>query len=167
MQLLSDVAELLAFNPSEGPMHDRGSRSLSIAGRTSLLLVLLVICGCMGVAEAAKQALQLETAMHEQMTRGDFAAIYNGADQRYRDAAGRDKSDALFSAIAKKLGSPQDCKQGSTFIQVATSGTTIRSACTTTFSKSATAVETFTWIKSGDQYRLLGYHINSDDLIER
>ena len=148
-------------------MHDKGSRSLSITRQTSLLLVLLAVCGCMGVTEAAKQALQLETAMHEQMTHGDFAAIYNGADQRYRDAAGRDKSDALFSAIARKLGSPQDCKAGSTFIQVATYGTTIRSECTTTFSKNASAVETFTWIKDGDQYRLLGYHINSDALIER
>jgi len=73
----------------------------------------------------------------------------------------------LFAAIATKLGSPLDCKQGSTFVQAATWGTTIKSVCNTTFSKNATAVETFMWIKSGGQYYLAGYHINSDALIER
>jgi hypothetical protein len=142
-------------------------RHFSVTIKIALLLVLLAVPGCMNPAEAAKQALQLETAMHEQMTRGDFTGIYNGADQRYRNAVSREKSDALFSSIVRKLGPPLDCKTGGTFVQAATWGTTIKSVCTTTFSKNATGVETFVWIKDGDQYRLTGYHVTSDDLIER
>ena len=52
-------------------------------------------------------------------------------------------------------------------INVTTSGTVLKAQCETRFSKDATGVETFDWIKSGDQYRLLGYHINSNELIER
>ena len=132
-----------------------------------LVLLTLSLSSCKGILEATKQSYQLETAMHEQMAHGDFAGIYNGADIRYQNAISRDKSDMLFAAIATKLGSPLDCKQGSTFVQAATWGTTIKSVCNTTFSKNATAVETFMWIKSGGQYYLAGYHINSDALIER
>ncbi len=105
--------------------------------------------------------------MHQKMTNGDLAGIYDGADQRYKDAVSRAKSDALFSAIALKLGSPQDCKQQGFNINATTSGTTLRLVCETKFSKDATGTETFVWIKSGDQFRLLSYNIDSDALIER
>ena len=140
---------------------------LSLAIVVGLAIASLIVSGCMGNAEAAKQALQLETAMHGQMARGDLAGIYDGADQRYRSAINRDKSDALYSSIVRKLGSPLDCKPGGTTVMTATWGTTIKSVCTTTFSKNATGVETFVWIKEGDQFYLAGYNINSDALIER
>jgi hypothetical protein len=128
----------------------------------------LSLTGCFASITAGGQdALKLETVFHQQMASGDLAGIYNNADNRYRQAVDRTKSDALFSSIARKLGAPLDCKQGNTNISVGTSGTTIVSVCTTRFAKDATGVETFTWVKSGDTYRLLGYHINSDALIER
>lgn len=116
---------------------------------------------------ASDEALKLETAMHQQMAKGDVAGIYNDADQKYRDVMTREKSDALFTSIVRKLGAPQDCKQGGTFVHVGTIGTTIRSECQTTFSKNATATETFVWMKSQDRYRLMGYKISSNELIER
>jgi hypothetical protein len=127
------------------------------------------LSGCFGSSLKGfeQQALVFETAMHQKMASGDLAGIYDGADQRYRDVVTRQKSDALYSSIARKLGAPLDCKQGNTNFMVATSGTTIVSVCTTKFSKDATGVETFTWLKSGDHYKLLGYHINSNELIER
>jgi hypothetical protein len=119
------------------------------------------------VQDSSKQALSLATAFHTEMSNGDLAGIYNNADSRYRDAVTRTKSDALFASIARKLGSPEDCTQGNTSWEVATWGTTIRSVCQTNFSKQAKAVETFVWIKSGNQFRLLSYTINSDALVER
>jgi hypothetical protein len=131
-------------------------------------LLAFALSGCFGsLKKASKDALQLETAMHQQMANGDFAGIYSSADQRYRDAIERDKSDALFASIQRKLGSPQGCEQGNTFLNVTTNGTTIRSVCKTNFSKNASAVETFTWIGSDGSYKLLGYNINSNELIER
>jgi hypothetical protein len=132
------------------------------------LLLIPCLSGCYVKGSGfGKEALQLATEMHQKMTSGDLAGIYNGADQSYRDAIARDKSDALFSAIARKLGAPLDCAQGNTNFTVSTSGTTIVSSCSTHFSKNATGVERFTWRKSGDQFHLLGYRINSDDLIQR
>jgi hypothetical protein len=105
--------------------------------------------------------------MHKKMASRDWTGIYDGADQRYRDAVTREKSDAMFASIDRKLGVPLDCKQRGTNFSVTTIGTTIVSACKTQFAKDATGDETFTWAKSGDQYKLLGYHINSNELIER
>jgi len=101
------------------------------------------------------------------MAKGDLTGIYNGADDRYRKAVTREQSDALFSVVARKLGSPLDCTQGTTNIMAATWGTTINSVCTTRFSKDAVGQETFVWIKSGETYRLLRYNINSNALVMR
>lgn len=134
----------------------------------SIVLIALFVTGCFGTVSAGSaEALKLETAMHQQMARGDVAAIYNGADQRYRDAVTRDKSDALYISIVRKLGAPLDCKQGGSVMQVGTMGTMIRSECETNFAKNATAKETFVWVKSKDGYRLMGYNIVSNDLITR
>ena len=139
-----------------------------MAALMSLGLIICGLSGCFGtLKDSAKQALTLETAMHQKISSGDLTGIYDGADQRYRDAVTRQKSHALYSSIARKLGSPLDCTQGNTRFNVTTSGTTIVSVCNTKFSKDATGIETFTWIKSGDQFKLLSYYINSSELIER
>jgi hypothetical protein len=131
-------------------------------------LVCMTISGCYANLSAnQKGALDLANAMHDRMRQGDLAGIYANADQRYRSAMSREKSDALFSAIARKLGSPQNCNQQSSNLQVATWGTTLRTICQTTFTKNATGSETFVWIKTDNQFRLLSYTINSDQLIVR
>ena len=128
----------------------------------------LLLTGCFGtIIEGQKEAPKLEAAMHEQMAKGDLAGIYDNADPGYKSAMTREKSDALFSAISRKLGAPTSCKAGGTNVVATPSGTTITATCETIFSKNATGVETFNWRKSGDKYRLFGYHINSNELIER
>ncbi len=144
----------------------RLSCSLVLAAFTLLLAPGFSGCYLRG-SGFQKEALQLATALHQKMAAGDLAGIYNGADQGYRDAVTREKSDALFSSIARKLGAPLDCTLGNTNFNISTSRTVIVSSCSTHFSKNATGEETFTWTKKGDQFRLLGYRINSDDLIER
>jgi len=97
----------------------------------------------------------------------NLAGIYNDADEGFKNGASREKSDALFSGVANKLGAPEDCKRRGLYFMAATSGPTIRLVCETTFTKGATGIETFVWRKSGDEFRLLSYHIDSEQLIER
>lgn len=138
---------------------------------SALLASVVALSGCFSAISAMKdaqdQSPKLATAFHQQMAKGDLAGIYNNADQSYRDSDTREKSDALFSAISRKLGAPLDCKPEGFNINATTSGTFLRSVCKTSFSKNATGTETFVWKKSGNQYKLSGYHIASDDLIER
>lgn len=136
--------------------------------RSPFLAGALVLSGCFGMLkEAQDNSLNLATALHKQMATGDLAGIYNNADENYRRSLTRERSDALFSAIARKLGAPLDCKPGGINVNVNTLGTTLHSHCETHFSKNATGDESFIWLKSGGQYRLVSYHISSPELIER
>lgn len=136
-----------------------------------LSLVFTGLCGCSGclgvIANSGQQAQTLAATMHQRMADGDLAGIWDSADQRYKSAVSREKSDALFSAVRNKLGVPQDCKQQGLNVTAAIWGTTIRLVCETMFSKGATGVETFVWVKSDDEFKLMYYHIDSDALIER
>ncbi len=150
----------------------RSNHGTAPALALGLLFMCTGIAGCFGgclntLANGEQQAQTLAATMHQKMTNGDLAGIYDAADQRYKNAVTRKESDALFSAVARKLGAPQDCKQHGFNINATTSGTTLRLVCETTFSKDATGTETFAWIKSGDQFRLLSYDIESTELIER
>ena len=86
----------------------------------------VVLSGCFAqLKDAQEQSGKLATALHDRMAHNDLAGIYNGADQQYRDAVNREKSDAIFSSIYRKLGAPLDCKPGGVYFNVSTSGTTI------------------------------------------
>lgn len=134
----------------------------------ALLISAFALTGCFGMLkEAQDNSLNLATALHKQMAAGDLAGIYNNADENYRMSMTRERSDALFSMVARKLGTPLDCEPGGINVDVSKLGTTLRSHCQTHFSKNATGDESFVWLKSGDQYRLVSYHVSSRDLIGR
>ena len=142
-------------------MHKLFVSSVFLAGAIGL-------SGCFWAGAASKDlAINLATALHQQMANGDLEGIYKSADQVYRDATTREKSDAYFNAIARKLGAPVTCGFVSVYVTVSTSGTFLRSSCRTPFSKDATGIESFVWKKSGDQYKLAGYNLNSQELVER
>jgi hypothetical protein len=159
--------------PMEGT--PRQSAKTIVAMFAGLFLLSTGISGCFGMisgcvssmANGEQQAQSLAATMHQKMASNDLAGIYDGASQRYKDAVTREKSDDLFSAIARKLGAPGECKQQGFNMNSTTSGTILKLTCETKFSKDATGTETFAWIKSEDQYQLLGYHIESEELIER
>ena len=128
----------------------------------------IILCGCFGLLKNAQEdGVKLATAFHQQMAQGDLAGIYNNADENYRKSVTRERSDALFSAIARKLGTPLDCKPGGINVSATPAGRTLHSQCETHFSKNATGEENFVWLKSGGQYRLVSYRISSQELVER
>ena len=166
-----------SFAVTGSPMESthRQSAKTIVAMFAGLFLLSTGISGCFGMisgcvssmANGEQQAQSLAATMHQKMASNNLAGIYDGASQRYKDAVTREKSDDLFSAINRKLGAPGECKQQGFNMNSTTSGTILKLTCETKFSKDATGTETFAWIKSEDQYQLLGYHIESEELIER
>lgn len=113
------------------------------------------------------QALQLAKNLHHRMLNGDIDGIYDDADPGLKANSDLSRHRALFSSIARKLGSPMNCQQGVTAVKYGFFTKKIRSECTTRFSNNSTGTETLIWVGSGDQYRLNYYFIRSDDLITR
>jgi len=106
------------------------------------------------------QALQLATVLHQQMAAGDIDGIYNDADPALKEKVNLEQHRAFFSRIARKVGSPMDCRLGETQVRWALLTKQIRTQCTTQFSGNATEVETLTWSQTGDQYHLYYYYID-------
>ena len=117
---------------------------------------------CMASQADSAEALQLATEMHQQMARDDFDGIYENADSGFKDNVAEESNRAYLGAIERNLGSPMACEQGETKVKLFPSRK-IWTQCTTRFSKSSTALETFVWVKSGDKYRLYHYDLKTDN----
>ena len=143
------------------------SMKMRLVCGSALLAFSMVLAGCRDFKEAPGDGDHLDAELHNSIARGDWNGIYANADPGYREAVTLEKSTALFSTIVRKLGPPISSKQTSWNLNANTSGTILRSECETKFGKNASGVESIVWRKTGGTYRLLGYHINSDELISR
>jgi hypothetical protein len=106
------------------------------------------------------------TRFHEQLDKADFGAIYTEADQRLRDSSAKPDFLTFMNAVHTKLGKVTDATRQGFFVNFTTSGTEVRLTYATKFA-AGDAPEEFVWIKSGNDFALLGYHINSTALISK
>jgi len=131
----------------------------------SLLLALSSLAGCsttkdLGAASAAV------TRFHEQLDKADFSAIYTEADQRFRDSSPQPEFLTFMNAVHAKLGKVTDATRQGFFVNFTTSGKRVRLTYATKFA-AGDAQEEFVWAKNGNDFALLGYHINSMALVTK
>jgi uncharacterized protein DUF4019 len=138
-------------------------RRLQLSSSLILLGILTTGCGAQKDMEAASAAV---AQFHSQLDNQDYVAIYNNAEQRFRDASKQEDFVALMTAVHKKLGTVKQSSRQGFFVNYNTSGTSIRLTYSTKFS-GGDADEEFLWSKRGDSFLLLGYHINSNALITK
>lgn len=115
-------------------------------------------------ADLAKQGV---AQFHSQMDAEQYVTLYAAADPELRKASSQDDFTKFLAAIHRKLG---EVKQ-STLRNWNTSwntgqGTIVTLTYDTTFS-TGSGTEQFLWRISDKRALLYGYHINSDDLIEK
>jgi hypothetical protein len=135
----------------------------------SLLLVLITLSftGCKQLTQASGDAQKQTQAFHDAMKVGNWAQMYADADPTMREKATQQQFTTLMSAVQHKLGDPVSFKQVNFRINTTTNGIFLSSVCETVFSKDAKGTESFVWRADGDKYRVVGYHINSEELITR
>ena len=77
------------------------------AARHLVLLLLgcalLSTTGC-GVSSSRQQAAAAIDVFHNQLNAGDFDAIWNGADDQFRQAVSRQSYDKFVGSVHRKLG---------------------------------------------------------------
>jgi hypothetical protein len=105
------------------------------------------------------QALQLETAIHQQIARGDADAMYNNTDVAFQNAVPRARHGAYIAWITSKFGSPLDCTQTDTGVKYGLGTKMLRSRCVTRFSGGGTGIETFAWLQTENGYLLSHYDL--------
>ncbi len=101
------------------------------------------------------------------MSQANPSLIYATASPDYREATTAAQSEAIFTAIQKKLGQPVSSQQTRWQLNRTASGTFLTSVSKTEFSKQAAGEETFVWKQTEHGYKLAGYNISSNELITR
>jgi hypothetical protein len=134
---------------------------------SSLLLVLplaVFASGCGGMLKARQAAEEGVAEFHKLFNDESFAKIYAAADARFRTSTTEQEFVDLIGTVRQKLGKVTQTASAGVSIRSVNLTTTAVLKQTTTFEQ-GTATETFTFQMEGENAILLGYNINSKDLI--
>lgn len=134
-------------------------RPLLLALSLSLLLV-----GCSDTINGKALAEPAAVAFHESLNAGKFADIYDGTNEAFKNAAPKDKVVALFAAIQRKLGRAETWNTVSWNVKTFNLVTNVVLVQETKFEQ-GTATETFTFRVDDGKVSLVGYTINSLDML--
>ncbi len=131
-----------------------------------LLVIFLVLFGCTDTVKGKSVAEPKVAVFHEQLNAKQYEQIYTQASEEFRNAAPKEKVLALFAAIDTKLGKVTSSTITSWNVKTYNFATTVVLVADTKF-EHGTGTETFTFGVSGDKAALLGYNINSVDMMTR
>ena len=129
-----------------------------------ILVTCLVLSGC-GDAINGKSLAEPQIAIfHANLNAGRFDEIYAAAGDEFKKAAPKEKVLQLFAAIEKKLGKVTSSSTTTWNVRSFNFVTTVVLVADTKFEKGA-GTETFTFRVSDDKATLVGYNINSLDMM--
>jgi len=134
-----------------------------LATAICLVAVLFSQAGC-STGKYVQGADDQVVVFHKQLDDQQFLVIYDQADPKLRAASKSDEFLAFLTAVHKKLGNVQSATRQGFYVNFTTSGTRVNLTYKTKFA-GGEAEEYFVWLKSGNDFKLLGYHINSNALI--
>jgi hypothetical protein len=145
----------------------RGRRVGSVLLAAVTLLVCLVLWSCTSTEADMSIAKTAVDQFHLQLDAQHYHTLYVAADAKLHQETTEEDFTKLLVAVHSKLGNVQNASAtGWNVSWFAGTGTTVRLGYKTTFA-SGTGEEMFVWHISGGQALLYGYHINSNDLIEK
>ena len=129
-----------------------------------LLCSMLVLAGCGNMIKGKGLATKKVAEFHTQLNDEKYKAIYDDAAAEFRTATTAAKWDQLLGAIHRKLGRVTGTQTRGWNVNSVNFKTTAVLTQQTTF-EHGTATETFTFLIRDNDAVLLGYNINSTDLI--
>ncbi len=156
------------FTLSESrPWYRRNLVVLAIIVVTILIVIGMWQCG-RGVAGLVRQgtgpSLRATEQFHAQLNRGAYDEIYTGATEEFRKSGSQQELTTFFEAVHRKLGDFVSSGSPSYFVQATTNGMFVTLTYQSTFQRGKGA-ERFVWKIEGGQPRLMGYNIDSRELI--
>lgn len=131
-----------------------------------ILAVCTVPVGCSDTIKGKSVAEPEVGGFHQKLNGKRFDEIYADASEDFRKAAPKEKVLSMLSAIDRKLGPAKSWTTKSWNTRTFNFTTTVVLVEDTTFEKGQ-GTETFTFRVSGDKATLLGYNINSLDMLTK
>jgi lysophospholipid acyltransferase (LPLAT)-like uncharacterized protein len=134
--------------------------------RAVVASVAVALCSCQDVTEGRAQSDAAVKRFHEQLNAGEAGAIWDGAHDSFRQAVSRERNGELMAAILRKLGKVTGSTGNGWQLNSHNLTTTVRLQQSTTFERGS-ATESFVFRMEGGKAVLVGYNIQSLDLIIR
>jgi hypothetical protein len=123
-------------------------------------------CNFGALATGPKKAEKAVQAFHAGVNEGRFDALYDAGSDDLRAAASKERFVALLSAVRRKLGPVTGTTNAGWRVRSHNLSSYVDVTQHTRFEQGQ-ATEQFTFVVSGDEVRLVAYHISSEDLILR
>ena len=133
---------------------------------TLFLAVVLPLCAtsCKGFFKGMELAKQEIAEFHKRYNDGKFSEIYELSHSGLKQITGEEEFMQFIQVVHGKLGKVTDTSMQSFNINTTNGRTTIEMVQNTTF-ENGKGTEQFVFIKEGEQVKIYGYHINSNDLV--
>ena len=131
---------------------------------TLVLGIVLIASGCGGMFKGRKAAEQGVADFHKLYNDGKIAEIYAAGHSKLKNATKEKEFLDFVGAVQRKLGKITQTSNAGFNVRTFNFTTTVVLTQTTTF-ENGIGTETFTFEMDGDKAVLLGYYINSKDLI--
>ena len=130
------------------------------------VIMSLLLLGCTDIIKGKSVAEPRVAVFHDRFNEGQYEEIYAEAADDFKKAASKETVLALFAAIDSKLGKVESSSITNWNVKNFNFVTTVVLVSDTQFELGA-GTETFTFRVNGDKATLLGYNINSMDLMTR
>ena len=127
----------------------------------ALAATMLAACNPVAQAEGAREQVDL---FHERLNAGNEKAIWTNAGAEFREATSQGDFARLLGTIHKSLGDAGETSQVGVRVNTNTQGTFTMLQMDTQFEKGR-GLETFVFRGSGDSLELVGYNINSPEMM--
>jgi hypothetical protein len=126
----------------------------------------LWLTGCGGLTKGKVAAETAIAHFHEQYNDGKIDAIWDGAHPKFRSASKKEKYDEFLRAVQSKLGKVTSTANVNWNVGKFNLTTTVKMAQKTVFEKGE-GTESFAFEMDGEKAVLVGYNIQSMDLITK
>jgi hypothetical protein len=130
------------------------------------LVICLVVAGCGDTIKGKSIAEPQVAAFHEKLNAGQFDVIYSTSDEAFRKAAPKEKVLELFSAVQRKLGKAMSSSTKTWNVKTFNFETKVVLVVQTEFERGK-GTESFTFRVSDGKASLVGYNINSLDMMTK
>ena len=128
------------------------------------IMLAAALAGCSATKDTAASQ-QAVVQFHHQLDAGQFDAIYDGAGAELKAVTPKPQLNALLDAIHRKLGAVKTSKQVGFNVNYNTGGGAVSLTYQTQFA-SGSSTEEFVY-RTGQPPALIGYHIQSNDLMTK
>ncbi len=139
-------------------MHVRPPALLALAAGIALA------AGCSSMKAGREAADKAIAEFHERLDAGSFAEIYDAASPEFQKAGTRKGCVQYLEAVHRKLGKVRSSTNQGWQVRATTSGTFVAVTQDTTF-ETGRGIESFRFAVRDGSAVLVGYDINSTDLI--